>query len=246
LNKFPSHYKAFLSVLTPLHQNFVPKLKAHLFPRIIERLGYSEDDFTEDDWLNTVLVGHRIYSHQLLYINYTTYDVRRSQDIIHVNTPQCNILFLNSAWSEETLESRDAGTHPYLYAKALGVYHANVSYVGFLPNGTRDLTSHRIDFVWVRWYDFLESDEEFSLDQVSFTSLSSDDALDFVDPADILRGVHLIPRFSGLQDDEPRPPTQKSKCFPIQEPEWESYYINKWVLFSQIWCLRSLGVFSSY
>ncbi|TEB34018.1 hypothetical protein FA13DRAFT_1789210 [Coprinellus micaceus] len=199
--------------IDPYRANFIQDLKLHLFPRIVGLLGYSEDDFGKDDWLNTVLVDHRLFSHQILYVNYTTYDVRRSQDIVHVNTPQCNILLLNPVWDEDPPHNLDK--HPYLYAKALGVYHAHVSYLGVLPD----------DFVWVHWYDFLESETEFSLDRVKFAKLTSDDALGFVDPADILRTVHLIPQFSE-QESEPKPPPQKSNCVPDQEI-WGSYYINK-------------------
>ncbi|TEB22930.1 hypothetical protein FA13DRAFT_1590392, partial [Coprinellus micaceus] len=211
-----------LAPTSPALRNFIPKLKAHIFPRIVGRLGYRDTkQFSEDDWLNVTFIDHRLYAHQLLYVNYTTYDVRRSQDIIHINTSHCNILLLDEEFSKDPL---CCSIHPYGYAKALGVYHANVSYIGVLPDGTQDLTSHRIDFVWVHNYDFLEADTDFTLDRVSFQPLSSDDALGFVDPADILRGVHLIPQFS-LKQLEPKP--HKSKCFPSQEILWNAYYINR-------------------
>lgn len=199
----------------------------HLLPRVVQRLGHSIESFHEDDWLNLSLQGQRLYAHQLLYINYTTYDVRRNQDIIHVNTPQSNVLLLNEEFFKEPLSS---SLHPYLYAKVLGVYHVNVSYLGDLPDGTQDLTPHRFDLAWIHWYELLDPEEEwevepeFTMDRLGFQSLDSDGALDFVDPADIVRAVHLIPHFANGHLDPVEIP--RSKRFPAQGP-WKAYYINK-------------------
>lgn len=201
-------------------QDFVEKLKVHLLPRVIERLGQDKVNFHEDDWLNLSFTDHRLYAHRLLHVNYTTYDVRRTQDIIHINTPQCNVMLLDRAFTKKP--SCDS-IHPFLYAKALGIYHVNIAYVGVLPDGTRDFASHRFDVVWVHWYDYLKSETEFALDRLSFQPLTSDTAVGFVDPADILRGVHLIPQFAGGPSEHPAP---TSEHVPAQEV-WSAYYINK-------------------
>jgi hypothetical protein len=74
-------------VLTSL-QEFLPKLKRHLLPRILRILNIedinealadfacngADPDYRED--VNSILFKHdRIYQHSLLQINYTTYDV---------------------------------------------------------------------------------------------------------------------------------------------------------------------------
>ncbi|RXW24928.1 hypothetical protein EST38_g992 [Candolleomyces aberdarensis] len=47
-----------------------------------------------------------------------------------------------------------------------------------------------------------------------------------MDPADILRGVHLIPQFSFGTVDTILP---KSRLVTPQKPEWKVYYINRFV-----------------
>ena len=82
-------------------------------------------NYTNEDCRNrdsVLLKDDCIYRHQLMRFNYTTYDVRRGQDVINPSTPHCNILLL---------ANKDKGTHPesdhpFLYARVLRIYHANV------------------------------------------------------------------------------------------------------------------------
>ena len=88
--------------------------------------------------------------------------------------------------------------HKFWYARVLGIYHANVVYVG---PGMVDYTPKRIDFLWVRWYQHVNESGSTSggpckLHQVYFPPLSADDSFGFLDPADVLRGCHIIPTFS--------------------------------------------------
>jgi hypothetical protein len=57
-------------------------------------------------------------------INYTTYDVRRSQDIINTTTSRHDVMVLADPGDHT------AASHPFRYARVLGVYHVNVIYVG--------------------------------------------------------------------------------------------------------------------
>ena len=171
--------------------------------------------------MHTVLRENAIHLHKLLRINYTTYDVRRDQDVVHVDTPQCNVMLLNTRYTADTWSSE----HPYIYGRVLGVFHANVSYAGPLPDGAQRPEYQRIDFVWVRWYQFIGSAGEFALDSVSPSPLSSGDALDFVNPADIIRCVHLIPRFSSGKENG----TRTYSRFVAHDDLWKEYFINRCV-----------------
>jgi hypothetical protein len=132
--------------------------------------------------------SNRMYKHNLLRINYTTYDVRRSQDVINPNTPHCNIMLL--------ADEDDPDSHRFRYARILGIYHVNVVYTG--PD-MLDYTPRRVDFLWVRWFKHVEARPvkwgDCRLDSVCFPPMASGDAFGFVDPKDILRGCHLIPTF---------------------------------------------------
>ncbi|TEB24443.1 hypothetical protein FA13DRAFT_1797302 [Coprinellus micaceus] len=200
--------------------DFIPSLKKHLALRFFERVvGRQPPRATEDLWPHIVLQNNSIYSHKLLRINYTTYDVRRDQDVLHVDTPQCNVMLLNSRYNEKTWLSE----HPYLYGRLLGVFHANVRYNGSLLNRVQQLEYLRIDFAWIHWYQFNGSDGEFSLDRVTPSPLRCGSALDFIDPSDIIRSVHLIPRFSAGKVNQPVVESQLVR----NRDTWESYFINK-------------------
>ncbi|RXW16502.1 hypothetical protein EST38_g9352 [Candolleomyces aberdarensis] len=73
---------------------------------------------------------NRIFSHKIMRLKYTTYDVRRDEDVIHVNSDVCNIMIPNPQYSRDTLAH-----HPYLCARVLGIYHAHVTYVGEAVSG---------------------------------------------------------------------------------------------------------------
>ncbi|KAF6761428.1 hypothetical protein DFP72DRAFT_1062420 [Ephemerocybe angulata] len=196
---------AFRDTPGTVHQDkyltdFLPKLKKHLLPRIVRKLEGSPPGTMAEvermySWVSVVLHDNSLYSHQLIRIKYTSYDIQREESVIHIGTPQCNVMLLNQAYSARSWDTE----HPYVYAKVLGIFHANVLYVGTLSDGTRCLDSHRIDLLWVHWYNILqagESRETFQLDRLTLEPLDSGSALDFLDPKDVIRGVHIVPRFS--------------------------------------------------
>ncbi|KAK0498197.1 hypothetical protein EDD18DRAFT_1013578, partial [Armillaria luteobubalina] len=64
--------------------------------------------FTDLDCHNLLLINNCIYSHQILRINYTTYDVWRNQDSINPCT--CSDIMMLACE-----DSPDDQSHPYLY-----------------------------------------------------------------------------------------------------------------------------------
>lgn len=204
-------------------QDFLFKLKRHLLPQLIALLGYDLKAEQEWDWTKVAFEGDRIYSHKTMRITYGTYDLRQATDVIHVKTQQCNVMLLNGAFRYgDTSGSEEP---PYLYARVLGIFHVNASYVGHLPDGKINLGYHRIDFAWIHWYDSLSHGTEFKLDRVSLHPLhsESEQGLDFIDPSFILRAVHIIPRFASKPLNTLTPP---SELVPTQQL-WKEYYINK-------------------
>jgi hypothetical protein len=171
-------------LLTP-PQNFVVKLKSHLLKRIHVLPGAGEEDgidavILKDDWM---------YRHNIARFNYTTYDVRRGQDVINPKTSHCNVMVLRNA--------NDVGNqgHRFLYGKVLGIYHVNVIYVG---SGMVNYTPLPMEFLWVRWYEptmQVSSWENSTLDRIRFPPMTDEYSFDFLDPSDVLRGCHIIPSF---------------------------------------------------
>ena len=130
-----------------------------------------------------------LYHHHILRINYTTYNIHRKQDTINPSTPCCNIMVL--------VNDEVNGNGPYAYARVIGIYHANVICAGAQR---ADYTPHRMEFLWVQWYEHDTSAAMASwvsnkLDCLWFLPISLDDTFGFLDPPDVMRAAHIIPSF---------------------------------------------------
>ena len=152
--------------------------------------------------------------------------MHRAQDVINPGTTHHNIMLLADADSEDC--DKEIRYHPYLYARTLGIYHANVVYVG---PGMVDYQPRRLDFLWVRWYQRCELTEisdilgwkSYHLDQLSFPPMASEDAFGFVDPSDVLRSCHVIPQFAkGRKYSDGRPLSKSAR----DGEDWTEYYIG--------------------
>lgn len=187
----------------------MPKLKDHILPRIKEMLRQEASQSDVDGNLLQVglsmIQGHdagrgsvlfkndRMYRHNLARFNYTTYDVRRSQDVINPGTSHRDIILL----ANNTEDNGDMVTHPFLYARVLGIYHVNVIYTG---EGSLDYNARKVEFLWVRWFEYDSNRPvewtDSKLDPIRFLPMANERAFGFVDPKDVLRGCHLLPAFA--------------------------------------------------
>ncbi|KAI0029051.1 hypothetical protein K488DRAFT_57250 [Vararia minispora EC-137] len=198
----------------PGYKDFVPKLKRHILQRYCE--GHSDNP----DIHSIDIRADTIYQHKTTTINYTTYDIRRESDLIHVKTP------MNSHCDVMMHSERNApGEHPFRYARVHGIYHANV----FLPGKAQ---AQRIDFLFVRWFAI---DRTWKggpltkrLDRISYVNEESGSAFGFLDPGEIVRACHLLPVFA----------TGKSWNFlsmksSLQDftdgSDWKHYYVSRFV-----------------
>lgn len=162
----------------------------------------------------------RIYCHNIMCINYTTYDVRRKRETINPTTPHRDIMVL--------AESEDDSCHPYLYARVIGIFHVNVVYTG--PQAV-DYRPRRFEFLWVRWFEHDLSAAaggwvQSALDRLRFPPMASPDAFGFVDPADVMRASHITPAFAaGKRYADGK---GLSQCA-MDSGDWGSYYLNRCV-----------------
>ncbi|KIK32395.1 hypothetical protein CY34DRAFT_101573 [Suillus luteus UH-Slu-Lm8-n1] len=238
---YPENIPLFLQrhLGDPAIKDFLPKLQHFLLTKIKDLI--KQNDLSCINSSTAIMVpgvssacsnlevrvfikADRMYRHNLMRLNYTTYDVRRAQDIINPSTSHCNVMLLGQA-SEDTT---DSDQHPYLYARVLGIYHVNVTYIG---PGMINYDSQRIDFLWVRWYQHIDVGEGSSrhtsvLDRVFFPPMAEPDTFGFVDPNDVLRCCHVIPQFAqGLRCLDGR---SVSHCAQ-DKLDWRYYYINRFV-----------------
>jgi hypothetical protein len=174
---------------------------------------------------------YRIYSHKLMHLKYTSYDVRRSEDIVHVGTDACNIMIRNPKYIDDHAE------HPYRYGRVLGIYHAYVCYTGEVaPGGFRYLSPCLVEFLWVRWYHVHPLEDDQPLPLLSFPSPNEPESTTFIDPEIVLRAAHIIPRFH-------LGPSSKSGCNLFDAAgdgqDWKQYWVNRYVTRYLASCVRN-------
>jgi hypothetical protein len=183
--------------------------------------------------------GDYMFKHNIMRINYTTYDVRRSQDTINPRTDHRDIMLISQqCMADDDHDEQDHGAetgypsgHQYIYGRVLGIYHVNVIYVP--PRGPRDYRPRRIDFLWVRWFKPVKESVQRGwaaarLDQLEFLPLREDSSFGFVDPSQVLRACHIIPRFASGK--RYRDGIGLSTCAQDAE-DWHAYYANRYVEF---------------
>lgn len=178
------------------------------------------DSSDSDD--SILFKNHTIYSHQILRVNYTTYNVRRTQDVIHTGSSQSNIMCLTTT---DDSEVEVGNTHRFCYGRVLGIYHANVIHTG---SRLRDYHARRLEFLWVRWYRYADDSprnwDHRQLDRLQFPPVASEDAFGFIDPADVLRACHVLPRISHGRVHADG--IGISRCA-RDSSDWRMYYINR-------------------
>ena len=157
-----------------------------------------------------------LYEHPLLTIDYTTYDLKRERDLIHLN-------FGNQAVMVYSPTSRD--TEPWLYAYVIAIYHL------FVCTAT-NLEPERLELLWVRWMQWdssqLRGPNASQYTRISFVPGSGipGDAFGFVDPSHIIRGCHLIPTFNLQRTRDWLGPSIARDT----KGDWRAFYANRYDL----------------
>lgn len=163
----------------------------------------------------------RIYSHAILRINFTTYDMRRDQDFINPRTSKRFVMVASNDDSEE-----ERKLYPFWYAQVLGIFHADV----FLSVNFHASRPTRMEFLWVRWFGrdptWKSGFKYRQLDRVGFVPHLDPDAFGFLDPGAVLRAAHLIPAFAHGRTFELCPPSVGRD----DEGDWQYFYVN-WYVF---------------
>ncbi|KAF7985614.1 hypothetical protein HWV62_3931 [Athelia sp. TMB] len=216
----------------PAIEGFYKKLKTHLLPRVLAKLHDKKDidrqklpQAEQCDGDSVISFNkNTMYQHRIMRVNYTTYDVRRDQDLVNGHSAHCNIMVL----SQPTEESNTNNVSSYRYARVLSTYHVNVGYNG--PGRPDYHELHKMEFLWVRWYDEVGKPEtgwaHQRLGRLRFAPVDDDDAFGIVNPDDVLRGCHIIPRFHLNKvhvEGTGHSPLAKDAS------DWKEYYVNCFV-----------------
>ncbi|KAG9120845.1 hypothetical protein FRC07_003499 [Ceratobasidium sp. 392] len=200
---------------------FLPQLKRHLLLRILG--SHDHPNYNDAELIKIRFDRERMFKHNTLTINYTSYDVLRQQDTLNLSS-QCFALLPGPTNLE-----RAPSEHPFIYAKVIGIYHAHIVY--------DRRPAKRFDFVHVRWlyydYDRPGGWNHDCLDRLHYHKCSTDqdilDAFDFVDPQDIIRATHLIPDFKSGITDEYLSQVHSISHDHADHMDWKGYYVARFV-----------------
>ncbi|KAJ3552779.1 hypothetical protein NM688_g3974 [Phlebia brevispora] len=196
----------------PALRNFVSDLKNHLLARILgNEFNGEEHDFTDEQRAQIRIVNNRIYRHQILQVNFTTYDMRRDQDTLNPRT-HANFMVLNPGEDNLDENKTPSYTGPGHIAKEV----------------------RRMEFLWVRWFGRdLKAPGGFAtrrLHRLGFVDADELGAFGFLDPSLVIRGVHLIPAFHyGRTQDLLGPSILRRELDKEDCEDWKYYYVDMFV-----------------
>ena len=186
-------------------------------------MAYNGDEYNfSDEDRNCVLFhDNKIFEHNVLQINYTTYDLRRDQDSINPRT-RADIMVLSQ---------EDEHSHPYWYARVCLIFHVMVEYRKD-PISAYSRPS-RMDVLFVRWFQRdtnvdagWNAKRPFRLQFFDQDNIS--DAFGFVNPDSVVRGIHLIPAFAFGNTDELLGPSfvRQERGFKGWDFDWRFFYVD--------------------
>ena len=91
----------------------------------------------------------------------------------------------------------DNETHPYWYARVIGIFHVDVIHTGPLSKSPH---KQCINFLFIRWFgwdlDHRAGWQAWRLHWVGFLDGEQPGTFGFLDPAVVIQGVHMIPGFA--------------------------------------------------
>ncbi|KAI0682108.1 hypothetical protein C8T65DRAFT_597542, partial [Cerioporus squamosus] len=177
----------------PALVDFHQKLKEHALARLQERGIFvptydSSEGYSFQDRARLVIYKEQLYWHEVVRLNWTSYDLQRSQDSVNPKNHGDIMLLADN--------DDDVNAHLFLYARVIRVFHINVRLY--------DSPMHefeRMDILFVRWFRIDHSAPggllHKRLHRLQFVPHGAEEeAFGFVDPADVVRGSHIIPVFA--------------------------------------------------
>lgn len=178
-----------------------------------------------EDLREISIENDKIYSHQTLRINFTTYDVRRDQDVVNPSGDKRFVMVKSQADDAEHQSTEDAPFTLFWFAEVLGIYHANV-----FVRSTGE--KQRFDFLWVRWLGNEPDDNPGGRSRrlMKLGFVQNDEGqipFGFLDPAHVVRGCHLIPAFNAGRTRD----LLDHSFVQNENGDWTNFYVNEYVLY---------------
>lgn len=182
-------------------------------------MGDSDLKYSQEEKRTVLILNNCIYKHKVLHVNYMTYDLRHARDTFNATT-HTDFMILSH-------DDEDDNLHPYWYGRILGIYHVILRHIG--PQ-SRSNDPQTLQFLHVRWFGM---DREYTggwkarrLHQIGFVQQDDPLAFGFLDPSEIIRGVHLVPAFTEGRTDELLGPSRVGRPSSDNDSDWLRYYVE--------------------
>ena len=177
----------------------------------------SYDQFTDEQRGHIDITTNMLYRHKTLQLKYTTYDMQEDKDT------------LNQRKYPGIMVASDDEEHPYLYGMIIDLFHVKARNRGpysLFPDGS-DPT---LPIVWVRWFRHNRTGEpsgfhSLRYPSISFCNSNEPDAFGLIHPDEIIRPVHLIPRFEFGHTDEYLSVPSKGRP-QSEQSDWKYFNVN--------------------
>ena len=195
-------------------QDFVPRLKDHLLSWLLNnKYDGDEQEFTSEERNTVHFVNNLnwVVQPKHFQINYTTYDIRHEQDMLHPG---------HGAFIMMLSREHGSGAHPFWYTQVLCALLIPVNHCGM---------SKMMEVLWVRWFVVVPGHQwgikKAHLPKIEFIPDSSG-AFGFLDPSLVLRACHLIPAFAEGRTDSLLPHGPSIAREDGSLDDWTVYYVN--------------------
>ncbi|KAJ7085599.1 hypothetical protein C8R44DRAFT_901648 [Mycena epipterygia] len=222
--------------LRPSSENFLSNLRKHLLSRLLG-LPYDgdEQEFSPQELMDVTIVGDRLYTHKVMRVNFTTYDCKEIKILsmfefgsalpITTINPRTHSDLMVLAHEDDMASE----AHPYWYARVIGIFHAEVRHVGPRSKSRKPV---RMEFLWVRWFgrdlSYKAGWKAKRLHRLGFIDSADGGAFGFLDPAEVIRGAHIIPAFHYGRTSELLPKSIARRPEENDE-DYLYYYVNCFV-----------------
>lgn len=117
---------------------------------------------------------------------------------------------------------------PYWFGRIVGIFHAAVIYTG---PGSRSVEPQNMEFLFVRWFgrDLGHQGgwKAKRPHRIGFVDGKDDAAFGFLDPQEVIRGIHLIPAFHYGQTHDLLPPSRLARPGQDNDKDWVLFYVNQ-------------------
>lgn len=185
--------------------------------------------YTLEELGHVHIVNDRLYDHKTMRVNYTTYDMRREYNILNPRV-HANVMAVSPLFDHKSSSSEDG--HPFVYARVLGIYHAEVIHT--VPGQLA--TAHTVEVLFVRWYrrdvTYKAGFQHRRLHRLEFIESTDASAFGFLDPDDVIRGCHIIPVFTKGKNDAL---VKASRIWHSPRDDWKYFYVNLYAFL--VYCL---------